>query len=197
MELILASQSKYRIELLNRIYPNFQTKTPLINEDDYKKLGFSPLKLSALLAFEKANSLKSSGHLVIGSDQVCALDNATFSKPGNKTKATETLKSLQGKTHHLFTSVCLLTPTATVSWTNVSALKMKRLSDFEIENYLECDEPFDCAGSYKLEKAGISLFDNIECDDFTAIQGLPLLRLSQELSNFGFKIPSKKLEKLL
>jgi len=195
MKLILASQSKYRIELLSRVYQNFTSQSPKINEDDFKQQGLDPLNLSKKLAYEKANSIKKANSLVIGSDQVCAFDEKIFSKPGCKLKAFETLKAIQGKTHFLFTSVCLVTDTETIQWTNTAKLSMKKLSDQEIENYLIFDEPYDCAGSYKLEKAGISLFEKVECDDFTAIQGLPLIKLCQELSRLGFKIPSTHQEK--
>ena len=78
------------------------------------------------------------------------------------------------------------------SFLNVTRLKMKSLSRQQIENYLEMDQPFDCAGSYKIEKHGISLMDKIETDDFTAIQGLPLIQLAHTLESFGYQIPRKE-----
>jgi septum formation protein len=194
MELILASQSKYRIELLSRVYQDFTCISPKINEDEFKNQGFSPLRLAEKLAFEKAYSLKKADSVVIGSDQVCSLGEKIFSKPGNRKKAIETLTFIQGTTHNLYTSVCIMTYETSICWTNIAKLSMRKLTVLDIENYLDLDEPYDCAGSYKLERAGISLFEKIECDDFTAIQGLPLLQLCQELSKLGFRIPSKTQE---
>ena len=119
--------------------------------------------------------------MIIGSDQLVSFENNILGKPHTKEKAFDQLKSMSGKTHSLLTSVTLINEDKEISFLNETKLTMKSLSDRFIQEYIEKDRPLDCAGSYKIERAGISLFDSIECDDFTAITGLPLIELSKYL----------------
>ncbi len=118
------------------------------------------------------------------------LQGKIFGKPHNLERAREQLRSLSGKTHELLTAVHL-------QWTdpegvhyenshlNTCHLRMRTLKDWEIEEMLQADRPFDCAGSYKIESRGISLFEEIDCEDWTAIEGLPLLWLHQSLRQWN------------
>ncbi len=126
--------------------------------------------------------------VVIGSDQVCSLDNTIFSKPQNKDNAIKQIQQMSGRKHQLLTSVTICSSEDSFTWTNTTSLTMRALQESEIERYLEIDKPYDCAGSYKLESMGIKLFSKIEMSDHTAIIGLPLIEISNTLlSRFGFK----------
>lgn len=191
MKWILASTSPYRKILLQRTGLLFETQTPKVDEDEFKAKIKDPLLLSQTLAKAKAESLRKENPKagIIGSDQVAAFEEFIFDKPGNKENAIATLKKLRGKSHQLITSVYIITPTDNQSFTDITSLVMKPLSDKQIATYVEIDKPFDCAGSYKLESQGIALFDKIESADFTAIQGLPLIELTKTLEKLGFHYP--------
>lgn len=189
MNLILASTSKYRASQLEKLGIRFLAQAPQFDEEPLKKEGHLPFELSRLLALGKARSV--AGHnphdVVIGSDQVAHLDNTLLSKPGGHEKAAEQLRLMAGKAHTLTTSVAVMGPLKDpIVFTNQTYLHMRSLSTREIEAYLKKDQPFDCAGSYKIESFGISLFSKIETMDFSAIIGLPLLELNEVLrENFS------------
>ena len=149
------------------------------------------------LAREKALSLAQAGNCVIGGDQVAALENSdgTFeilSKPGTFEKATAQLLKMQGRTHRLYTALCIIYHGKQLPILDVTTIKMRPLLRAEIESYVHTDQPLDCAGSYKIEKAGILLVDEMECKDFSAIQGVPLIQLTKTLIELGYKIPATK-----
>lgn len=192
MEIILASSSKYRKELLTKLGIKFKAISPDINEDiikESKDIDFS--QKAVKLATEKANAIYKNhpDSLVIGSDQICHNDNEIFSKSGSIDRSFEILTSLNGKTHYLTTAYCIKTANETITHTNITTLKMRKLSDLQIKNYLNLDKPIDCAGSYKLEQNGISLFESVQTDDYTAIIGLPIIQLGNDLSQLGISIP--------
>lgn len=188
--LILASTSKYRNDLLKQLHWPFETLAPEVDESIYKVDKYSPQELAEKLSFLKAQDvlLKRNEAVVIGSDQVCSFERMIFSKPQNHENAFKQLKLLSGKKHQLLTSVTIMSNAQSVTWTNTTTLFMRSLEDKDIERYLQIDTPFDCAGSYKLESMGIKLFEKIEMSDHTAIIGLPLIEISNILiSKFGFK----------
>ena len=184
--LILASTSPYRKELLEKLAIPFIAKAPLIDEDKEKDPRLSPLALAEKLAFLKAQSLAVPGHVVIGGDQLIAFDQSIIGKAHTREKAIEQLLKFSGHTHELITAVCVFDGHEPHKFTNITRMSMKCLSRDQIERYVDLDNPTDCAGSYKIEKHGISLFEKIESDDFTAIQGLPLIQLSQLLEKINF-----------
>ena len=189
MKVILASTSKYRASLLEKLNINFTQKASLFDEDSFDKRSLPPRELAEKLAFEKANSLKDKA-IIIGGDQVCALEDKILSKPGNFENAKEQLLEMSGKEHQLITCICVLDENRNsfVS-TVVTSLKMREVSEEEVERYLKFDEPYDCAGSYKIESLGISLFENIDTADFTSIVGMPLIELGRILRKLGLHIP--------
>jgi septum formation protein len=190
-QLILASTSQYRIKLLSQLGWEFQSLSPDFDEAPFKTQEFAPEVLARLLAEGKARSLKKSqpNAFIIGADQVCALEGKIFSKPGNHENALHQLQELQGRTHELLTAVCLITPAGkTKHILNRTQLSMRKLHEDEIRRYLEADGPYDCGGSYKLEAAGIRLFENISMSDHTSIIGLPLIELCTLLLEEGFKL---------
>ncbi len=185
--IILASSSKYRKKLLKQITPDFKTYSPKINEELIKnKSGISNKKKCMQLAFEKANAVKEKfpEKLIIGSDQMLIFNKKIFDKPGTIQKAKKQLSLLQNKQHHLLTSLCILHKGNKFFHLDITKLKMKPLTKSQISEYIELDLPIDCCGSYKIENHGISLFSAIESQDFTAIQGLPLLSINNYLLKY-------------
>jgi len=190
-KLILASSSPYRRALLEKLCLPFAGLDPGLDEQPFKEKISDPEELTATLAYEKAFIIHNLNPeaVVIGGDQVSLFENSILGKPGNNENAFAQLKLLQGKTHHLVTAVCLIGPNGREAFIDKTTLKMRALTDREISSYIEMDNPLDCAGSYKIEKLGISLFDSIDTEDHTAIVGLPLMKLSKVLRGFGFALP--------
>lgn len=187
--LVLGSTSPYRKELLERLGLSFSCKSPLFDEETAKLGSRTPDQLCTYLAEQKATSLASPHVCVIGGDQLLEFRGEVFGKPHLKEKAEEQLFKLQGQTHRLLSAVSIFHPQGRVHFLNVCEMTMRPLSKDKIRDYVAKDKPLDCAGSYKIEKHGVSLFTSIKTEDFTAIQGLPLLRTGQELQNFGYEIP--------
>lgn len=187
--LVLASTSIYRKILLEQLMIPFEIGKPLIDEDDYKHLSIPPRELAEKLALLKAQSLKEENKVIIGGDQLVHLDGEVLGKPLIKDAAIMQLKKMCGKTHELITSICIIDGDKIYKHTDVTKVRLKPLSDEQIKKYVHTDEPFDCAGSYKIEKHGISLVEDLICSDFTAIQGLPLIAISKILHNCGYQIP--------
>lgn len=188
-KIVLASTSKYRQELLKQLGLPFEAQKPLIDEEAEKDPSLSPRKLAEKLAFLKAQSLKRVGLVVIGGDQLVAHRGIILGKPHTQERAIEQLLSMQGQVHELITAICVFDSENCTPYVDITRLHMKSLSREQIERYVALDLPLDCAGAYKIEKHGMMLFDKIESQDFSAIQGLPLLALSQILKNSGFSIP--------
>lgn len=184
-QLILGSTSKYRKELLSRLAYNFTSLAPLVDEEKEKDPKLSPKDLAEKLAFIKAQSLVASDRVVIGGDQLVSFEGQILGKAHTKENAVKQLLAMQGKTHELITAICVFDGNKAIPHTNVTRMTMKKLTQQQLERYVDLDEPTDCAGSYKIEKHGIMLFDKIETEDFTAIQGLPLIALSKILEDIG------------
>jgi septum formation protein len=185
MQLILASTSKYRKELLNKLGFKFKQIGSDVDEENFKQSSNAPISIAQNLAKAKALSVANNypDDLVIGSDQVCSLGQQIFSKAENFENAMQVLKQLSGKTHQLHTAVSLISVNHNIDIEFIETvdLKMRNLTEIEITNYLKQDHPYDCAGCYKIESYGISLFEEIICADHSAIIGLPLLKLNQHL----------------
>ncbi|MBC7465296.1 MAG: septum formation protein Maf [Bdellovibrio sp.] len=189
--LILASTSVYRAELLQKTGIAFTAKKPIFDEDAVKgellKLNKSPIELAESLSQGKAHSFDSMGKTIIAGDQLVNFDGVVLGKSGHFENAFKQLKSMNGKTHELITAVTILSDDKKFHINHITTLTMKNLSDFEIENYLKKDVPYDCAGSYKIEKSGLILFEDIKTDDFSAIQGLPMIWISKKLKELGYE----------
>ena len=183
MKLVLASKSPYRKKLLSRLGYPFEVSPSNINENLLKQSNLTNLEIAYALAKEKAKVVLNSfpDSMIIGSDQILVFQNQIFDKPGNHQKALEQLNLLNAKTHHLITAVSVISRDNEYHFHNKTELTMKELSEDEISCYLLKDTPYDCVGSYKIESFGIGLFENIKTDDFSAIEGLPLIALSAYL----------------
>jgi septum formation protein len=188
--LILASTSKYRAALLAQLSWPFTSVGPGVDEELIKAHGLKPMELALELSRLKAKAVfdQFPNACVIGSDQVCCIDEKIFDKPQTVNNAINQLSLMQGKAHQLLTAVTIITPEKVTSFINTTILHMRDLNLEEIRAYVEADLPLDCAGSYKLESRGIKLFEKIDMSDHTSIIGLPLIELSNVLIDMGFSI---------
>ncbi len=182
-QLILASTSKYRQELLARLAYSFTAQPPLVDEESEKDPSLTPRALAEHLAFKKAESLAHPTKIVVGGDQLIAFEGRILGKAHTAERAVDQLRSMQGKKHELITSICVFDGQKIYRHTDITVMTMKPLTLPQIERYVKLDQATDCAGSYKIEKHGIMLFDKIETQDFTAIQGLPLIALNKILQS--------------
>lgn len=189
--LVVATTSRYRLELLERLGVPYRAVPHRCEEDAFKHAGVPPLELAATLSRAKAESVAGDhpGAFVLGSDQVCVLGDAILSKPGTPERAEAQLAKLAGKTHELITALALRLPDGTFTErVSVHRMSVRALSAEAIERYVAADMPLDCAGSYKIEGRGIALFTSIAGDDFTGIVGLPLIALTDLLTDAGFEV---------
>ncbi len=191
--LILASTSAYRRALLDRLGVPYRWRAPLCDESAIQRAeaGTEPRLLAEKLALNKASSLvdEEPEAAIIGCDQLVSFQGQIFGKPGTASQAVEQLAAMAGRTHELITAIVVIRGGEGVCHTDITRLRMRRLSRDAIERYVAADQPIDCAGSYKLESRGIVLFDRIESDDQSAITGLPLIALVNILRDMGFAIP--------
>ena len=189
--LILGSTSGYRRALMQRLRVPFTCEAPGVNEDDVKQLNHDPLATVQELARRKAKSVfdRNPTCVVIGSDQAAVLDNQRIDKPGDRVGAIKQLTKLRGREHLLITAVTIAHNRGLTEFCDITRLVMRNLSEDEITRYVDAEKPFDCAGSYKIEQLGITLFERIDSHDHTAIIGLPLLQLSSELRKIGVQLP--------
>jgi septum formation protein len=192
-ELVLASTSPYRRGLLERLGLEVTAAAPACDEEAEKRRGPSePLALAAHLAEAKALSLRAShpGCFILGGDQIATLEDAILDKPGTEARARAQLERLAGRAHRLVTAICLVHPDGTLdAHVDIAHLVMRPLEDDEIARYIARDQPLDCCGSYRVERLGIALFESIDAPDFTAIEGLPLMKLAAMLRRAGFELP--------
>ena len=185
--LILASTSRYRRELLERLRIPFQAMSP--GTDETPLPGEAPAPLAERLALAKARALATRfpDAVVIGADQVADVDGVAVGKPGDHARAVEQLRMMSGRTIVFQTALAVVraaTGFAEVRRAPVS-VRFRTLGDAEIEFYLRTEQPYDCAGSAKCETLGIALLDAIESDDPTALVGLPLIRTAALLRAAG------------
>jgi septum formation protein len=189
--LILASGSKYRRELLERLRLPFETVVPDVDETALPSE--APEFTAMRLAREKAAAVaaRMPRALVIGSDQVATLDGEQIGKPGTHDKALEQLRKMRGREVIFHTALCLwdgriANPDEAAQVENVQTLvAFRNLPDSELDAYLRIEQPYDCAGSAKNEGLGIGLLARIESTDPTALTGLPLIALTTMLRRAG------------
>jgi MAF protein len=189
--LLLASSSRYRRELLERLRLPFTTASPDIDESPLA--GEAAEDLVTRLARNKATALAASHpeHLIIGSDQVAVLDGYILGKPGNHERARNQLLAASGRRISFLTGLALLN--SRTGHCQVDHIRFnvdfRELEEDRIERYLRAEQPYDCAGSFKAEGLGISLFRRTEGEDATSLIGLPLIRLVDMLLAEGVQIP--------
>lgn len=190
MRLVLASTSPYRRELLARLRLPFDVARPEVDEAPLP--GEAPAALAARLARAKAEAVAAGrpGAWVIGSDQVAELDGSPLGKPGGHAAALAQLAAMSGKAVRFHTAVSLLRHgDPAMDAADVTTVRFRELDGDEIARYVAAEQPFDCAGSFKAEAFGISLFESIRSDDPTALVGLPLIATARLLRRAGFAVP--------
>lgn len=190
VRLVLASTSRYRRELLERLRLPFDVARP--DTDETPRPGEAPAALAARLAEAKAAAVARAepGAWVLGSDQVAELDGRPLGKPGGREAAIAQLASMSGRIVAFHTGVCLLRGDAPpLAAADVTRVRFRALDAAEIARYVDAEQPFDCAGSFKSEGLGIALFDAIESSDPTALVGLPLIATARLLRQAGFALP--------
>ncbi len=189
--LILASTSRYRAGLLDRFGLEFDAHDPRVEEST--RNGETPRGRAFRLAEAKAEAIATRfpNAVVIGGDQVPATSTTILDKPGNAANCREQLKLLSGSTAEFYTActVRCIEAGVKISHVDTTAVKLRPLSDAEIDRYIEREKPFDCAGGFKAEALGITLFERIDTEDPTAIVGMPLIWLAGALRSAGYQVP--------
>lgn len=192
--IVLASTSRYRRELLQRLRLPFDVFAPAVDERPLaaEKPADTALRLAALKAAAGAGHAAHRDAVVIGSDQVADLDGVAISKPGAHGPALEQLERLQGRTVSFYTAIAVHDArSGTVLSDNVvTVVRFRTLPRAALEAYLRADTPYDCAGAAKIESLGIALVEAVTADDPTALIGLPLIRLTSMLAACGVGVPA-------
>jgi len=191
--IVLASSSQYRRDLLERFLDQYETISPDIDESNGE--GLQPADLARHLARKKAEAVavKARDALIIGADQVAVLNNQVLGKPGDHQKAVEQLLAASGHVVTFLTAVCILDPIERTRYehTDKTTVSFREFDLRLAEAYLRLDEPYDCAGSFKLEGAGFVLFESVKTDDPTALIGLPMIWVADRLLHLGYLSPQK------
>lgn len=189
--IVLGSTSRYRAELLRRLIIDFGQSAP--GTDEAALPQELPADRALRLAIAKAEAVAREwpDALVIGSDQVAELDGLVLDKPGNVARAQAQLAACSGREVHFHTALCLIDTRHGRQRTHVdhTRVRFRSLGAREIERYIEREQPLDCAGSFKCEGLGISLFESIDNCDPSALVGLPLIALAQLLREAGLELP--------
>lgn len=190
-QLVLGSTSPFRRALLEKLGISFISDTP--DTDETRRPGESPDDLVLRLAEAKARDVASRhpDALVIGSDQVACVDDVILGKPGNRENAIEQLTVASGKAVSFYTGLCLFNSSNGRFEVAVEpfTVHFRRLSAPQIERYVDREKPFGCAGSFKSEGYGITLFSALEGRDPNALIGLPLILLVEMLDKQGISLP--------
>ncbi|HEX5694403.1 MAG TPA: Maf family nucleotide pyrophosphatase [Arenimonas sp.] len=189
--LVLASTSRYRRELVERLALPFTVQRPEV--DETPRPGESPLALARRLAEAKARAVAATrpDDWVIGSDQVAEREGRPVGKPGSAENAVAQLMAASGREQHFHTAFCLFRQASggLLAGEDLTVVRFRTLDPEEVRRYVAIESPLDCAGSFKCEGLGISLFEAIQTRDPTALVGLPLIALSSALRRAGFRLP--------
>lgn len=188
--LVLASGSRYRKELLQRLGLPFSVALPGIDETSLP--GESPPMLTLRLAEAKARAVAAAhpGSLIIGSDQVAECGGNAVGKPRDRAHALEQLRAMRGRSIVFHTGLALLNSASDRLQTALVDVvcTFRTLEDADLESYLDQDRPLDCAGAVRVETLGIALFTRVASDDPTALIGLPLIKLTDMLQAEGVSV---------
>lgn len=189
--LVLGSTSAYRRELLERLHIPFLTAAPDIDETRPPDESAQDMVLRLSQQKAEAVAARYPDALIIGSDQCAVLGEQVLGKPGTHAKATEQLQASSGNTVQFLTGLCLLdSRDGSLQLDMIPfSVDFRVLTAAEIDNYLRREQPYNCAGSFKSEGLGISLFKRMHGDDPSALVGLPLIRLMEMLRLHDLVIP--------
>lgn len=186
MKLLLASSSRYRRQLLEQLRIPFEHASPDIDETPLPDE--TPSAYVERLAIEKARALSSDypQYWIIGSDQTCVINGNIVGKSGNRENAIEQLQACAGKAVTFYTGLAVVNPDGDVfSLVEPFTVRFRALTTEEIERYVDLEQPFDCAGSFKVEGLGIQLFEALEGRDYNSLIGLPLIGLMDLFRSAG------------
>ncbi len=190
--LLLASTSRYRAELLGRLGVPFATQAPGVDESH--RPGETPRARALRLAHDKAAAVAvcHADAWVIGSDQVADLAGQLLDKPGDAARCRAQLEAESGRSVRFHTAVVLLgpEPRQAAEHVDLTVVRFRNLSREEIARYVELDRPFDCAGGFRSEGLGATLFESLESSDRAALVGLPMIWLAAALAAAGF-VPAR------
>ena len=193
VDLVLASTSHYRKDLLQRLALKFRVCAPDVDES--ARLDESPSDLAQRLAAAKAEDVarRNPGALIVGSDQVAEMDGTAIGKPGSVEAACTQLAASSGRCVTFHTALCIVDTRGPAhinrSGCDVTRVHFRELDRGEIGRYVAIEKPLDCAGSFKVEGLGITLFERVETLDPSALIGLPLIRLAAMLRASGIALP--------
>ena len=190
MSLILASGSPYRQRLLARLGQPFEVVSPEVDETPLD--GEQPEALARRLAIAKATAIARArpDAIVIGSDQVASLDGRILGKPGTTSAAVAQLRACSARSVRFYTGLALIVPQDPEPRVHLEPYEVhfRALGESEIRDYVDRDQPLDCAGSFKWEALGIALFERMAGDDPTSLEGLPLIALTRMLGDAGYPV---------
>lgn len=186
---ILASTSRYRRELLARLGLDFDCVAPGVDEHPEPDEPVPDMAHRLARAKAEAVALRHPEAVVIGSDQAAELDGQPLGKPGEHARAVEQLRACSGRAVRFHTAVCVAAPNRRIEFVDLTCVRFRTLTEAEIQRYLRRETPYDCAGSFKSEGLGATLFEAIENRDPTALIGLPLIALAAALRGCGYALP--------
>ncbi|HYA66530.1 MAG TPA: Maf family nucleotide pyrophosphatase [Burkholderiaceae bacterium] len=190
-QIVLASSSRYRQELLERLQLPFVIEVPAIDETPIP--GETHRKTTERLSLLKANvaAQRQPGAIVIGADQLAELDGTTIGKPATPDAARQQLLSMRGRTVRFHCGIAVVDSASGRHIVDCieTDVTFRQLSEQTIDTYLRLDRPYDCAGSAKIEGLGICLVESVRSDDPTALIGLPLICLTSMLASLGVDVP--------
>jgi len=189
--LILASSSAYRQELLRRLGLPFDCAAPGVDETALASETHLDRAVRLALAKAAAVAMRHAGSTVIGSDQVGVCKGELLDKPGNAARARAQLQRLSAAaaTFHTAVAVLQLERGTSLQFVDTTTVYFRALSDHEIDRYIALEQPFDCAGGFRCEGLGISLFSRVVSEDPTGLVGLPLIAVARSLRQLGYDVP--------
>lgn len=187
--LILASSSRYRVELFARLRLPFEALAPHLDESVLPEETAEPLTRRLALAKAQVLAQRHPGRWVLGSDQAAECAGRILGKPGTQERAVQQLEQSSGQAVRFYTAVTLVREGLVYTAMDLTKVQFRVLPRAQIERYLAAEAVLDCAGSFKCEGLGISLFKSIETRDPTALMGLPLIATCQLLRQAGFELP--------
>lgn len=190
-DIVLASSSTYRGMLLKKLHLTFETFASDIDESLLQNE--APIAMAQRLSEAKARAAAEHfpRHIIIGSDQLACCGDDILGKPGNQETATAQLRKQSGQVVKFYTGISVLDSGSDklISDIDVCSVHFRNLNQQQIQRYLNLEQPYDCAGSFKSEGYGIVLFDRIVGEDPNALIGLPLIKLTALLAQFGIALP--------
>ncbi|HXY05070.1 MAG TPA: Maf family nucleotide pyrophosphatase [Burkholderiaceae bacterium] len=192
-QIVLASSSRYRQGLLERLRLPFVTEVPAVDEAPLPGEGHRATAERLALLKATVAAQRRPGSIVIGADQVAELDGIAIGKPATPSAARQQLLMMRGRTVHFHSGIAVFDSQSNRSLVACVStdVTFRPLSEQTIDTYLRIDQPYDCAGSAKIEALGICLVQSVSSDDPTALIGLPLIALTSMLATLGVALPAQ------